>query len=246
MDGWRSAHNQIHEEETRMRTPDKRRNHEAAAAAAAVSLSTHYDDSYSLLWGEADLWERDDKSLQTIMMCYGGLQLEYVYMYTLRGMKSHYAITSQVSFATATAIPDVIRRAPWRGNYCHKSRDSTHNKVLPGDSHLQSTFFSLLALLATTSLLSFSLWLKEAEWFHESKISYASLSKAASMRWNYVCWCSPSFTAFENHQKCLIWIHTAKMICALRLFKRFYIFIILLLFHNLSTFMRFGVILRFS
>ena len=169
-----------------------------------------------------------------------------VYMYTLRGMKSHYAITSQVSFATATAIPDVIRRAPWRGNYCHKSRDSTHNKVLPGDSHLQSTFFSLLALLATTSLLSFSLWLKEAEWFHESKISYASLSKAASMRWNYVCWCSPSFTAFENHQKCLIWIHTAKMICALRLFKRFYIFIILLLFHNLSTFMRFGVILRFS
>ena len=91
-----------------MRTPDKRRNHEAAA----VSLSTHYDDSYSLLGGEADLWERDDKSLQTIMMCYGGLQLEYVYMYTLRGMKSHYAITSQVSFATATAIPDVIRRAP--------------------------------------------------------------------------------------------------------------------------------------
>ena len=246
MDGWRSAHNQIHEEETRMRTPDKRRNHEAAAAAAAVSLSTHYDDSYSLLWGEADLWERDDKSLQTIMMCYGGLQLEYVYVYTLRGMKSHYAITSQVSFATATAIPDVIRRAPWRGNYCHKSRDSTHNKVLPGDSHLQSTFFSLLALLATTSLLSFSLWLKEAEWFHESKISYASLSKAASMRWNYVCWCSPSFTPFENHQKCLIGIHTAKMICALRLFKRFYIFIILLLFHNLSTFMRFGVILRFS
>ena len=41
MDGWRSAHNQIHEEETRMRTPDKRRNHEVAAA---VSLSTHYDD----------------------------------------------------------------------------------------------------------------------------------------------------------------------------------------------------------
>lgn len=158
MDGWRSAHNQIHEEETRMRTPDKRRNHEVAAA---VSLSTHYDDSYSLLWGEADLWERDDKSLQTIMMCYGGLQLEYVcvYMYTLRGMKSHYAITSQVSFATTTAIPDVIRRAPWRGNYCHKSRDSTHNKVLPRGFTLAIDF--LLTTCSTNHLFPLSLSLIE-------------------------------------------------------------------------------------
>ena len=133
------------------------------------------------------------------MMCYGGL--EYVYTYTTlyvqctlkRGMKSHYAITSsQVSFATSAAILDVIRR---RGITVTNPEIARTTRCSPGDSHCARSnrlsshsppyFSSSLSLL-----LFVALWLKEAEWFHESKISYASLSKAASMRWNYVCWCA--------------------------------------------------------